>query len=115
VVPYTPLQADLLFDEGSDLSPFGVEAQVLRIPGHAPGSLAVVTPEGDALIGDLFVNYTLPSRPMYISDRKAWQQSYHRIQALRPRTVYVGHGDPFPGEALAHIYPARYQFRWWVW
>jgi hydroxyacylglutathione hydrolase len=115
VVPYTPLQADVLLDEGADLSVYGVKARVLRIPGHTLGSLALLTSEGDALVGDLFVNYTVPSRPMYISDRKAWRQSYQRIQALRPRTVYVGHGDPFPGEKLDHIYPARYQFRWWVW
>jgi glyoxylase-like metal-dependent hydrolase (beta-lactamase superfamily II) len=114
-MPYAPLQADILLDEGSDLSAYGVEAQVLRVPGHSPGSLALITPEGDALVGDLFVNYTVPSRPMYISDRGAWQRSHQRIQALSPRMVYVGHGDAFPGEALAHIYPARYQFRWWVW
>ena len=115
VVPYTPLAADVLLDEGADLSAFGVEAQAWHIPGHAPGSLAVITREGDALVGDLFVNYTLPSRPMYVSDRRAWQQSYRRLQALKPRMVYVGHGEPFPGEKLEHIYPARYQFRWWVW
>jgi glyoxylase-like metal-dependent hydrolase (beta-lactamase superfamily II) len=31
-----------------------------------------------------------------------------------PRMVYVGHGRPFPGDKLKHIYPARYQLRWWV-
>ncbi len=110
---YTPLEADVLLDEGADLSSYGVEAQVVRVPGHAPGSLAVLTPDGDAFVGDFFVNYTVPSRPIYISDRKAWEQSYRRIQALRPRTVYPGHGEPFPGDALSHIYPARFQFRWW--
>jgi glyoxylase-like metal-dependent hydrolase (beta-lactamase superfamily II) len=114
-IPYAPLQAGVLLDEGADLSPYGVEAHVLRVPGHAPGSLAVITAEGDAFVGDLFVNYTVPSRPIYISDRRAWEESYRRVQALKPRTVYSGHGEPFPGEALAHIYPARYQFRWWVW
>jgi hypothetical protein len=28
--------------------------------------------------------------------------------------VYIGHGEPFAGDRLAQIYPARYQFRWWV-
>ena len=114
-ISYAPLQADVLLDEGADLSAYGVQAQVVRVPGHAPGSLAIITAEGDVVAGDLFVNYTVPSRPIYISDRKAWEQSYRRIQALQPRTVYPGHGEPFPGDALSHIYPARYQFRWWVW
>jgi hydroxyacylglutathione hydrolase len=111
---FEPLEADVLLDEGADLSPYGLDARVVGIPGHSPCSLAVITAEGDAFVGDLFVNYSVPSQPIYLSDREAWQQSYERIQALQPRTVYVGHGDPFPGERLDHIYPARYQYRWWV-
>ena len=111
---FVPLEAGLLLDDGADLSPYGVDARAVLVPGHSPGSIAVITPEGDAFVGDLFVNYTVPSQPIYLSDREAWQRSYERVQALKPRMVYVGHGDPFPGEKLDHIYPARYQFRWWV-
>jgi hypothetical protein len=28
--------------------------------------------------------------------------------------IYVGHGEPFAGVDLDPIYPARYQYRWWV-
>ena len=41
----------------------------LLLPGHSPGSLGVVTADGDAFVGDLFVNYTMPSQPIYLSDR----------------------------------------------
>ena len=51
---------------------------------------------------------------MYLSDRDAWQQSYRRVRELCPRMVYVGHGEPFPGDQLEHIHPARYQLLWWV-
>ena len=53
-------------------------------------------------------------RQLYLSDRDAWQASYERLRSLEPRRVYVGHGEPFAGQALARIYPGRYQFRWWV-
>ncbi len=109
-----PLAADLLLQDGVDLSPYGVEGQTVLLPGHSPGSLGLVTADGDLFVGDLFVNYTVPSQPLYLSDRAAWQRSYERVQALRPRMVYVGHGEPFPGDRLARIYPARYQLRWWV-
>jgi len=109
-----PLEADVLIDDKESLAPFGIDARVLLVPGHSPGSLAIVTNEGDAFVGDLFVNYTVPSQPLYLSDREAWQKSYQRILALGPRTVYVGHGEPFPGDKLDPIYPARYQLRWWV-
>ena len=112
--PFEPLVADLLLDDGADLSPYGVAAHVILIPGHSPGSLAVITDQGDAFVGDLIVNYSVPSQPLYLSDPDAWQRSYQRLRKLRPQRVYVGHGDPFPGERLDHIYPARYQLRWWV-
>lgn len=110
----TPLEADVLLEDESDLAPYGVQARVLHVPGHSPGSLAVLTPRGDSFVGDLFVNYSVPSQPIYLSDRGAWQQSYERIQALGPRMVYVGHGEPFPGEKLQTLHPARYQLHWWV-
>ncbi len=114
LVPFEPLAADLLLQDGADLSPYGVDGQTVLLPGHSPGSLGLITGAGDLFVGDLFVHYAVPSRPLYLSDRKAWQQSYERAQALRPRMVYVGHGEPFAGDRLAHLYPARYQLRWWV-
>lgn len=112
--PFAPLIADLLLDDDTDLSPYGVDAKSILIPGHSPGSLGVITAQGDAFVGDLIINYTAPSQPIYLSDRKAWQESYERLQRLKPKMVYVGHGEPFPGERLERLYPARYQLRWWV-
>jgi hydroxyacylglutathione hydrolase len=111
---FEPLQADLLLDGGADLSPHGVEARTVLLPGHSPESLGIVTAQGDLFAGDLFVNYTVLSQPIYLSDRDAWEGSYDHVRALKPRTVYIGHGEPFPGDKLAHIYPARYQMRWWI-
>ena len=112
--PFQPLHADLLLDDDADLSAYGVDARTLHTPGHSPGHLAIVTAGSDLIAGDLFVNYTLPSQPLYLMDRDAWQVSYARTKALVPRRVLVGHGEPFEGERLDKIYPARYQMRWWV-
>ena len=111
---FAPLEADVLLDDKSDLLDYGLEAWTVLLPGHSPGMLGLVTPDGDIFAGDLFVNYAVPSQPIYLSDAGAWQQSYERVLELRPRMVYVGHGEPFPGTDLDSVYPARYQFRWWV-
>lgn len=111
---HAPLEADVLLKEGADLAVYGVAARTVALPGHAPASLGVLTAEGDLFVGDLLVNYTLPSKPLYLMDEAAWQDSLAHVRALAPRRVYVGHGEPFDGQALEHIYPARYQFRWWV-
>jgi glyoxylase-like metal-dependent hydrolase (beta-lactamase superfamily II) len=114
LIHFEPLKADLLLEDDTDLSAYGLEARTVLLPGHSPGSLGVVTSQGDVLVGDLFVNYVVPSQPIYLSDLEAWQRSYQRVRALAPRTVYVGHGEPFSGRELESIHPARYQFRWWV-
>lgn len=114
LVHFAPLKADVLLDDGADLSAYGLAARTVLLPGHSPGSLGIVTAEGDVFVGDLFVNYSVPSQPIYLSDRTAWAHSYERVRALAPRAVYVGHGEPFAGEKLDRIYPARYQMRWWV-
>jgi glyoxylase-like metal-dependent hydrolase (beta-lactamase superfamily II) len=111
---FAPLEADLLLEGGADLSAYGLDAQTVLLPGHSPGSLGVLTTNGDLFVGDLFVNYTVPSEPLYLSDRKTWQRSCEQVQALEPRMVYVGHGEPFAGGMLDDIHPARYQMRWWV-
>ena len=33
---FAPLHADLLLDEGAGLSPYGLDAQLIAVPGHAP-------------------------------------------------------------------------------
>ena len=111
---FQPLKADILLAEDADLSAYGLDARTVPLPGHAPGSLGILTAQGDALVGDLLVNYVVPSEPLYLADRAAWQESLARLRSLQPRQVYVGHGDPFAGDGLARIYPGRYQFRWWV-
>jgi glyoxylase-like metal-dependent hydrolase (beta-lactamase superfamily II) len=111
---FEPLKADVLLQDDQDLSEYGVTGRTILLPGHSPGSLGVISGEDDAFVGDLFVNYAVPSQPIYLSNDEAWAQSYDRIMAIGPRTVYVGHGEPFEGDHLEHIYPARYQMRWWV-
>ena len=114
MAPFAPLEADILLEDKAALLDYGLEAWIVALPGHSPGSLGVVTPDGDLFAGDLFVNYAVPSQPIYLSDPEAWHRSYERVLELRPRMVYVGHGEPFPGVDLNPIYPARFQFRWWV-
>jgi glyoxylase-like metal-dependent hydrolase (beta-lactamase superfamily II) len=111
---FAPLEADVLLRQDADLSAYGLAGRTVLLPGHSPGSLGIATAGGDAVEGDLLVNYVAPSQPLYLSDAQAWQDSLERLRALAPRRVYVGHGEPFSGQALDHIYPARYQFRWWV-
>lgn len=109
-----PFQSDATLEDGDSLAGYGVDARVIGLPGHSVDSLGLAGPEGELIVGDLYVNYTVPSRPLYLSDGKAWDRSHEKVVKLAPLMIYIGHGEPFAGDKLAHIYPSRYQWRWWV-
>ncbi len=90
---FTP---DVLVAEGDDLSPSGLEARVLSIPGHSLGSIAVLTAGGDLFCGDLLDNTARPALNSLIDDPAAARASLQRLECMNIRTVYPGHGRPFP-------------------
>jgi hydroxyacylglutathione hydrolase len=94
---FTP---DILLDDGYDLSPFGLEARVLGLPGHSAGSIGVLTAAGDLFCGDLFENTKAPALNSLLDDPAAAQASAVRLAALPITFVYPGHGRPFALEQL---------------
>jgi glyoxylase-like metal-dependent hydrolase (beta-lactamase superfamily II) len=88
-------EPDIAVDDGYDLSPFGVDAQVLSIPGHSKGSIGVLTAGLDLFCGDLFVNRREPVLNDLIDDLVTARTSAERLQGLDVETVYPGHGAPF--------------------
>jgi hydroxyacylglutathione hydrolase len=84
---------DILVDEGLDLAPYGVDGKVFRTSGHTPGSLSVITADGEAIVGDLF-----RGKPgnrdlgLFCADEAASRESLEKIAALRPRRIFLAHG-----------------------
>jgi glyoxylase-like metal-dependent hydrolase (beta-lactamase superfamily II) len=99
---FTP---DVLLEDGSDLSDFGLDARVLSIPGHSKGSLAILTSGGDLFCGDLFENTSGPALNSIMDDLVAAEQSLESLKGLHIRTVYPGHGQPFSMEQLGQSNP----------
>ncbi len=86
---------DVELADGMDLGGFGVEAVVVALPGHTPGSVGVLTPEGEVLAGDLYMNLPLPRTARMAED---FRRLKHSDAALRRRglsMIYPGHGLPF--------------------
>jgi glyoxylase-like metal-dependent hydrolase (beta-lactamase superfamily II) len=75
--------------------------EVLEVPGHSPGALALWR-EGDRVLvcGDVVANFGLhPSRPRLVlapaalsSDYQQNRRSAARLAELRPRLACCGHG-----------------------
>lgn len=95
---FTP---DLLLRDGDSLAEFGVAATVHHTPGHTPGSLAILTDSGDAIVGDLAAGSMLrgnrPGRPLLADDPRQVGRDLQLLLTHRPRRIWFGHGRPAAG------------------
>jgi glyoxylase-like metal-dependent hydrolase (beta-lactamase superfamily II) len=91
---------DLCVEDGTDLSPYGIDARVLSIPGHSKGSIGVLTTSGDLFCGDLLENTSRPGRNSIMDRATDCDASIAKLSGLEIRTVYPGHGRPFPMDLL---------------
>jgi hydroxyacylglutathione hydrolase len=96
-VKFEPFKPDILLEDGQDLSPYGLEARVLHLPGHSKGSLGVLTANGDLFAGDLLSNFFKPGYH-FIDDLADWNSSIEKLKGREIKTVYPGHGKAFSME-----------------
>jgi len=99
---FTP---DLLLEDGADLSPHGLDARVLSLPGHSKGSIGILTAEGDLFCGDLFENTKGPVLNALMDDLESAKVSLAVLESYKIRFVYPGHGEPFAMEQLTKELP----------
>jgi glyoxylase-like metal-dependent hydrolase (beta-lactamase superfamily II) len=89
---------DVVFADGGDLSAYGWDAQMLHLPGHSAGSIGILTSAGDLFCGDLLESLQQPALNSIMDDVPTAQVSIERLKGLKVKTVYPGHGTPFPWE-----------------
>jgi glyoxylase-like metal-dependent hydrolase (beta-lactamase superfamily II) len=100
---FTP---DVWLEEGQTLLDFGLEGYVIHTPGHTAGSVTLALEYGIAIIGDALINMFKVGLPLYWEDPAAGRESAKKIQSLKPRVLYSGHGRVFSGSELDN-YMAR--------
>lgn len=88
-----PTPADLLLDDGDDLSDFGLQGKVLHTPGHTLGSCCLLLDDGAAFTGDLVTTTgSLHVQRAFAQDWSLLPESVRRLQSVKPRCLYAGHG-----------------------
>ena len=97
---FVPFKPDLYISDGQSLSEYGIHAGILHLPGHSKGSIGVLTANSDLICGDLFMNMPRPNLHFMIDDLPAANASIKKLRSLGIKTVYPGHGKPFPMELL---------------
>jgi hydroxyacylglutathione hydrolase len=86
---------DILFFDNQRLDEYGLAAKVIHIPGHTPGSIGVLTDEGDLFAGDTFVNAKKPADARIVENPAQLKNSIAALREMNIKTVYPGHGKPF--------------------
>lgn len=97
---FSPFTPDIILYDGYDLSEFGLEAEVIHMPGHTKGSIAILTKTRDLIAGDTFSNNKKPSIAANADDFEQLSKSVKKIKQYNIKTVYPGHGTPFEYKKL---------------
>ncbi len=104
---YKGFEPDILLDEHFSLREFGVNARVVYTPGHTLGSVSLALEDGVMLIGDAMINQVRVGMPLYGEDNALAYESLRKLNALRPRVLYSGHGKPFSGADMAQYFEIK--------
>jgi len=94
---------DLYIDEGFSLSGYGLDAEVISIPGHSKGSIGILAAGGALFCGDLLENIKKPAPSSLIDQPVAVVASMEKLKTREIQTVYPGHGKPFTVDMLRNI------------
>lgn len=100
--PFEPFEPNILLDEQTNLSAYGLDARILHTPGHTPGSISLILPQGDAFAGDLLVGGYLggvfashrPGFPFFADSLRQIPPSVRKLLDQQPSKLYLGHGGP---------------------
>jgi hydroxyacylglutathione hydrolase len=99
-----PLKPDILIGEEMDLKKYGVDGRVIHTPGHTPGSLSVILPNGEFIVGDLIMRgifrFWQPNYPLFADDMAQLNKSLKLVLRKKPTKIYCTHGGPFDPEAV---------------
>jgi glyoxylase-like metal-dependent hydrolase (beta-lactamase superfamily II) len=99
---FDSIPADVDLFDGMTLNDYGANVTVIATPGHTSGSISLITPDGDGIIGDTIMGgylggALLPQWPNYhyfADDLVQAMKSLDSVLAQTHRILYVGHGGP---------------------
>jgi len=95
---YSVFEPTVFLTDGMDLSPWGVAAHAVALPGHTPGMTGVLTDDGDFIVGDAMFDMLRPTGSRLFEDYDEMKRSVEKIRASDAKTIWVGHGNPIPNK-----------------
>lgn len=96
---FTP---DLYLYDGQKLDMFGIDAQVIGLPGHTAGSAGIMADDG-CIVGDTIMNMGSVSRARIAEDFAGVDSCLDKLKGLGAEWYYPGHGKPVSARQLSRL------------
>lgn len=87
---------NILLRDKDSLTDYGIDAQIIDLPGHTNGSIGVDVDKKHLIVGDALMNMFYPTVSMLYNNREKMLESARKINNIGDRTIYFGHGKPMP-------------------
>jgi glyoxylase-like metal-dependent hydrolase (beta-lactamase superfamily II) len=98
---------DIIFEGPASLTDYGLAARVICTPGHTPGSLSVITDDGDAIVGDIVARKFMvggkTSFPIFATDKRQVIESLKAILAEKPLRCFTAHAGEVKVEEIRDL------------
>jgi hydroxyacylglutathione hydrolase len=109
---YEPFKPDVSWDtapgQSISLASLGLAGRAVSVPGHTPGSLAILLDDGRAFVGDMLaggyfggaIQPAKASEHYFHGDSARNYNSLSNLLGMGAHTFYIGHGGPLPRESV---------------
>ena len=84
---------DVILKEGDKLLNYGIDGEVIELPGHTQGSIGIKLGDQYLLAGDALMNFFYPGISLLYENREQMQKSAKRISDMGRLIIYFGHGN----------------------
>jgi hydroxyacylglutathione hydrolase len=102
---FIPVKADIEVGDRYTLEDYGLEGEILHMPGHTSGSLCFVYEKDHVFVGDTVFHMRKNSAfPPFADDVQSLYRSWEKLLDGNYAYFYPGHGTPFRQDVLEKTY-----------
>lgn len=107
--PMEPFVPDIVISGSQSMKQWGLDAEVRPLPGHTPGSIAIVFSDKQAFVGDLMAGGIMnglffsdaPGEHYFQPDIQATHRTINKLLGEGIVKFYVGHGGPLLRDSVS--------------
>ena len=89
IQPFNPI---VILKEGDKLLGYGIDGEVMELPGHTAGSIGIKLGDQYLFVGDALMNMFGPGVSLLYENRNEMLKSAKRISDMGRLIIYFGHG-----------------------